>query len=159
MIDNITAMYLTNFTHTSLRISRLLTLLIAFVVIAVVTVGCQKKRDLTPISGRVLYEGKPLSHGVVSFQPESGQPSFGTIQSDGTFQLTCRGEGNGATVGKNRIRITCYEQNQKAAKGQGDFIYGKPLIPKKYLSCQTSGLEVDVRPGANEPIILNLTNK
>jgi hypothetical protein len=123
--------------------------------------GCGKNRPLAPITGKVTYRGKPLTFGTVVFQPPSGQPATGAIQPDGTFQLTTRGEGEGAVVGKNRVRIACYEgqnPNSKASAAGREIMLGKPLIPRKYLSYDTSEIILEVRPGVNEPFILNLTD-
>ena len=37
-------------------------------------------------------------------------------------------------------------------------VMGKSLIPQKYLSSETSGITVDVKPGNNEPIIFGLAD-
>lgn len=136
-----------------------LTTLIAF--------GCGKaRRALAPVAGKVSYQGQPLRFGTVIFQPESGQYATGAIQSDGTFQMTTRGEGDGVAVGKNRVRIVCMEGQDpvktNAAKqkgGRGEAGLGQALIPEKYSSCDTSGLVIDVRPGANEPVVLELSGR
>jgi hypothetical protein len=89
---------------------------------------------------------------------EFGQPATAAIQPDGTFTVVTRGEGSGTAVGKRRIRVACYEAqdpNREAIGGDEDTL-GKSLIPEKYTSFETSGLTVDVQPGRNEPLILEL---
>ena len=72
--------------------------------------GCgEKTRQRVPFQGEVRYNGQPLKFGTVMFQPAAGQPSRADIQPDGTFILETPGEGPGAVVGLNKIRITCYE--------------------------------------------------
>lgn len=118
--------------------------------------GCGRTdRELAPITGKVLYNGKPLEFGAVMIEHEYGQPATAAIQPDGTFTMATRGEGEGAVVGKRRVRIACYE-----AQGPGgpiDDTLGASLIPAKYTSFETSGLAVDIKPGGNEPIEFNLT--
>lgn len=130
-------------------------------------IGCGKtRRALAPVTGKVSYQGQPLRFGTVIFQPESGQYATGVIQPDGTFQMTTRGEGDGVAVGKNMVRIVCLEgqdpaKNSAAQKkgSRGEAGLGRTLIPEKYSSCDTSGLVVDVRPGVNEPVVLELSGR
>jgi hypothetical protein len=139
-----------------------LLLYVALLTFAVAAMGCQKSGpELAPVSGKVNYQGKPLPFGTVVFLPESGRTSTGNIQPDGTFQMVTSGRGDGAAVGKNKVRIACYTNQDPAKKGPGGaglagITPGEPLIPQKYLSCETSGVEVEVRSGANDPVVLEL---
>jgi hypothetical protein len=135
--------------------------------IAVAMPGCSKaRRDLAVVTGKVTYNGAPLRFGTVIFQPEAGQYATGLIRPDGSFQMQTRGEGGGVPVGKNRVRFVCFAHQDPskpvAAKGDGPPSEGSPmgpsLIPQKYLSCATSGIIVDVRPGENEPLTFDLTD-
>jgi hypothetical protein len=98
------------------------------------------------------------------FQPVSGQYATGAIQPDGTFQMQTRGEGAGVPVGKNAVRIVCFASQNPAAKptamkagpGRGETPQETPLIPRKYLSCETSGITLDVRSGHNESFTFKL---
>lgn len=146
---------------------RILVVLLMAAAIAVSASGCGKsRRDLATVTGKVTYKGKPLQFGTVVFQPAAGQYATGAIQPDGTFQMTTRGEGNGCPVGKNAVRIACFAEQDPAAKpgelkvgpGFGEPSLGKPLIPRKYLSCETSGITVEVRSGANEPLVFSLVD-
>ena len=130
--------------------------------------GCGKAtRDRAVVTGTVTYHGKPLRFGTVIFEPEAGQFATGAIQPDGTFRMTTRGEGEGAPVGKCKVRLVCFAHQDPsakpvAAKGDGPPGEGLPmgpsLIPKKYLSSETSGFIVDVKPGENEPLVFELTD-
>ena len=131
----------------------------------VVAVGCGgNRRPLTPVTGKVTYQGKPLRFGTVILQPESGQYATGAIQQDGTFMMTMRGEGDGAAVGRNMVRIVCLEGQDPAkaasanGRSRGEAGLGRSLIPEKYQSCETSGISVDVRPGGNDPVVLDLSS-
>lgn len=136
-------------------------LLIALVALSPGSIACRKTRAMAPVSGTVIWQGRPLRFGVVMFQPEHGQPAVGTIQADGTFHMTTRGEGDGAAVGLNQVRIACYEgqgQTGEPIPNEGERPLGTPLIAAKYLSYQTSGIIVVVRPDANPPLVLELTD-
>ena len=124
--------------------------------------GCGKSRELAPVTGKVTYRGQPLRFGRVVFQPASGQFASGDIQPDGTFCMITQGEGDGAPVGENQVRIVCFEgedpNRKKRTGGVPDEIvgFGKSLIPKKYASCSTSGIVVNVQSGTNDPVIIEL---
>lgn len=159
--------------NTSLRNDDRLTrrsaiLLVAGLSASLSQLGChQGRRKLAPVTGRVTYRGQPLRFGTVILQPESGQYAIGEIQPDGTFSMATRGEGQGAAVGKNSVGIACYEGQApgrapsappsmaSTAPPPADI----PLIPRRYLSHETSGIVVDVLPGRNEPLILDLKDE
>jgi hypothetical protein len=136
--------------------------LAALLAVAATVTGCGKGRALAPVSGKVTYQGKSLPYGRVMLQPQSGQPSTGDIQSDGTFQMVTPGEGTGASVGKNMVLIVCRERpspeaKAKAAAARQETSPGRSLIPEKYSSYDTSGITVDVHPGSNEPLVMTLS--
>ena len=136
-----------------------LPLLAVVPMLTVTLIGCKKSGpELAPFTGKVTYNGKPLRFGCVVFLPESGRTSTGDIQPDGTFRMVTSGRGDGAVVGKNKVRITCFTNQDPSRKGPGGagIALGKPLIPKKYASEETSGIEVEVQSGANDPIVFEL---
>jgi len=94
-------------------------------------------------------------------RPEGGQPARADIGPDGAFTMETPGEGRGAIVGLNKVRVACYE-GQRDGYATADPLaepsLGKLLIPRRYTSFHTSGLEVEVRPGRNEPIVFELTD-
>ncbi len=120
--------------------------------------GCGERRPLAPVTGRVLYDGQPLESGTVSFQPEYGQPATAVIQPDGTFVLRTVGEGSGAVVGRNRVRVACYAAPNSGTTEGGEGELGRLLIPVKYTDYETSGLAVEVQPGKNDPILIELSS-
>ena len=137
-------------------------LLAVLLTIAVAAIGCGRHGpELAPVNGKVTYQGKPLPFGAIVFLPESGRTSTGDIQPDGTFQMVTSGRGDGAAVGKNKVRIACFTSQDPSKKGPGGaslagIALGDPLIPQKYLSCETSGLEVEVQSGSNDPVVFEL---
>lgn len=119
--------------------------------------GCRRGPAMAPASGKVTYNGQPLKFGSVTFQPSSGQPARGEIQSDGTFSLSTYKLNDGAAIGPHKVKIACYE-SQRAPKpaGGGEQTLGKSLIPTNYTLFDQSGLTADVRPGNNEPFVFEL---
>jgi len=121
--------------------------------------GCSRGPQIVPVKGKVLYNGEPLEFGSVMFQPEAGQPARAEIQPDGTFELTTESPGDGATVGPNRVRVTCYEAQGAAASGsEGEMALGKSLIPRRYTDVDTSGIVIDVPPGGQDDVVVRLTD-
>lgn len=114
---------------------------------------------MVPVSGTVTFNGKPLEFGSIMFQPPSGQPAQGQIQSDGSFTLSTYKPGDGAVIGKHKVRIACYEsQKRGAVKGPGEQALGKLLIPVRYTILEQSGLTADVREDS-EPFEFKLSGQ
>ncbi|MCA9184822.1 MAG: hypothetical protein R3E01_20010 [Pirellulaceae bacterium] len=69
-------------------------------------------------------------------------------------------KGEGAAVGTNQVRITCFPSQKPDATndGGGELALGRSLIPTHYNSFGSSGLTVDVQPGENEPFNIELTD-
>jgi len=126
--------------------------------VSVAVVGCDRGPEIVPVTGTVLYNGEPLPFGSVTFQPPSGQPARGEIRGDGTFELSTYRRGDGAVVGKHKVKIACYEsQHPAAVKGPGEQSLGRSLIPTNYTLLDQSGLVAEVRPGENEPFVFDLS--
>ena len=133
--------------------------MIALVCLSVVS-GCQPKSDLAPVRGKVLFNGQPLKFGSVMFQPEFGQPARSIIRSDGSFELWTEIEGDGARIGKNEVRVTCFEGQRPAVNhGEGEPALGKSLIPMKYTSFAHSGLTYVVQPSGHPDVVLELKDE
>jgi hypothetical protein len=96
--------------------------------------------SLIPVKGKVTYKGKPLTKGVVKFEPDGyGRKARGQLQSDGTFVLTTDKDGDGAVAGHHQVSIT----------GTGSHP-AKEVVPKKYTQRVTSQLTADVDPEHTE---------
>ena len=121
--------------------------------------GCGEKQfPVAPAEGKIICQGKPLECGSVIFQPRTGPPARGKIQSDGTFVLSTYGNGDGAMIGTHRVRIACFENQRPGAipdNPQAEPTLGRPLVPRRYTNIQTSGLQVEVK-SSNEPFVLDL---
>lgn len=97
-------------------------------------------RKLADVSGKVSYQGKPLTMGSVLFQPKSGPLAEGLIQSDGTYKL--KGE-----IGPNTVTIVSRDPEAPGAD-PGKRTPTKSHIPEVYASPQ-GGLNFDVKAGSN----------
>ena len=110
--------------------------------------GCSESLELPktfPVGGRVTYNGEPVPKGTVTFQPDQGQSAVGEIQSDGSYHLTTFAQGDGALPGHHRVFIVANTADPTKMPGSSPgWTPPKELVPKKYNSAETSGLEATV---------------
>src|SRR5581483_8644754 len=102
-------------------------------------------------------DGTPLTRGLVVFErADDGPPvtARGTVQPDGTYQLSTAKPGDGVPPGRykalvNPLDLSDVPDDQK-----------KLPFDVKYTRLDTSGLEFDVKPGPNDfPIKLDRPKK
>ena len=87
----------------------------ACIVLAAATVlpcwGCKTNEgphigSTVPVKGKITYQGKPISQGRIIFEPtDASRPAHGTINKDGTFELSTFKHGDGAVPGTHRITV------------------------------------------------------
>lgn len=87
-----------------------------------------------PVKGKVTLNGKPLTKGMVTFEPDSGREAHGDIKSDGTYVLTTFKEGDGAVPGTHRVAVS------NAGRS----------VPNKYTHVSSSKIELEVSDGKTE---------
>lgn len=128
-------------------------------------VGCNKGPELTPVTGTVEFDGKPVESGTISFYPASGgRPAVGKLGPGGHYQLSTLQEGDGALLGEHKVTI----DSRKVIDGlpepkslqeeieQANNNERRPspkvvwIVPKKYRAQATSGLTASVNQGSNE---------
>ena len=77
-------------------------------------IGCGSGGDfpVAPVRGRVLCEGQPVPHVRVFFEPLEtdrsaivGKQAIAVTEADGTFVLSTYGTGDGAVIGRHRVRV------------------------------------------------------
>lgn len=108
--------------------------------------GCESGPPTAPVSGVVTLDGVPLEFGYVMFQPNTGQPAQGVIQSDGSFELMSLAPGDGAQIGTHRVSVICNEGHRPTESGapSGGGSLGRLLIPLAYTRGNMSGITADV---------------
>ena len=125
--------------------------------------GCGPSGPATaPVQGKVIFQGKPVTTGMVLFYPSEGRASNGPIAGDGTYQL--RG---GALVGSHRVTIKATEVHDAPPEpksfdeemqgiGVGPPIGRGPrvvwLVPQTYSNRGTSPLTAEVFAGQENVI-------
>jgi hypothetical protein len=126
---------------TTRRIFTSSTSLPAIVLMASVLSGCGS--EMAAVQGSVAHEGKPLSGGKIIFTPVAeGQPAFGMIQPDGTFQLSTQRENDGARAGQYRVSVL---GDRPAKEGAPRMIFSAP-----------EEFSVDIRSGQNNEVPIHI---
>ena len=111
--------------------------------------GCGDGRPArVPVSGQVLIDGQPLTHGYVRFTPANSRASTGQLDSQGRFTLTCFESGDGAVIGTHKVSVMAQEPiGQESIKWHA---------PKKYADPETSNLTQQIT-APTDSIVINLT--
>lgn len=133
--------------NSSSIVTRLGAVLLASALSAAI-VGCSKHeqtlKDRAIISGVVIYDGKPLPAGTITFQAADGTTTTAVPIREGGKYSTPR-----APLGKNAVSISTISVQ-----------YGNPAayvaIPDKYGDPKLSGLTTDVQAGTNQNVDFNL---
>ncbi len=120
---------------------------------AMLVVGCEAKRPLGKVAGRVTFRGKPLNQGTVIFSNEPEGVGFQTpIQADGTYLGEVK-DGYGLPPGSYKVAIRPPQPRPSmdvmappvsANAEQAD-------IPAQYRDWETSGFTANVVVGENPP--------
>lgn len=106
--------------------------------------------DLLPVSGRVFYDGQPLTTGTVSFHPlgATGHVPTGVIDKEGRYTLSTAYQ-PGAPPGRYKAVIHATEPTLQAP-GKASPGLPKSIIPDRYNQGATSPFEFEVKPDAPE---------
>lgn len=109
-------------------------LLLGFILTSIAFAGgCGDGRPgRVQVSGQVLIDGEPLSHGSIQFVPSGGRPAVAKLDDQGKFTLSTYGKYDGVIPGEHLIAINGSEELSSSKK--------KWHAPKKYFNHKTSGL-------------------
>jgi hypothetical protein len=112
--------------------------LVITAVLAALAVGCGRQKPTTEVQGKVTYNDKPVTAGMLKFVPDSGEPVQVSIGIDGTYRAT------DLPPGKYRVAVeTLAFRNLKPPPPNMKVGGGRPVyvpIPGKYEKPDTSGL-------------------
>lgn len=119
------------------------------ILINLIITGCSgDDRGLAPVSGTVLFNGKPLPNAGVIFTPDEDniRVGVGSTDKDGKYRLTSFQINDGAKIGKHTVTIRAYEIPDGPPKAADDItnVRGKMLTPFKYARPESSGLTAEV---------------
>jgi hypothetical protein len=127
--------------------------LLALLSLGLLLAGCNRGPGLVPVSGRVMFEGKPVKEVIVNFQPAqttAGNGALGGTDADGRFTLTdSRGQA-GAYPGEYKVlfypALPAGGKEGDAADVVGGGFRGRS-IPAIYLNVNSTPLKATVPPG------------
>jgi hypothetical protein len=105
-----------------------------------------------PVSGQVVYQGKPLEGASVTFSPLEGtHGGAGQTDVEGRFSLTTFEANDGVPAGKYRVTVTKAEaivtphpDDPGAVNLPPLKVEQRHLIPERYSSPETSDLTAEV---------------
>ena len=141
---------------------RFCVLLSSFVLFAA---GCGpkpvEKPRTAPVTGVVLYRGKPVEGAMVSLLTEQvSQAATGTTDADGKFTLSTFQPNDGAVPGSHRATVIKLDPELQQKPGEDANAYtsrvlgkdpGRSLLPAKYASVRTTILTPQIKAdGPNE---------
>jgi hypothetical protein len=129
---------------------------------ALAAMGCGNAGGVgkaVPVSGKVLLDGKPLTGGQVTFNPDAGNTSklvpFGQIGADGSYTLSTTSVTEtvkGAPPGKYKVTVS----TDVPMMGTGDVVKPAAINPKyknpaqtdlvvEVVESKTSGYDLDLK--------------
>lgn len=116
----------------------------------VVLSGCSRNPYDGDVSGVVSLDGQTIGPGVVVFAPASldQNPSRGNIDNHGRYYMITK-HSRGLHPGKYKVAVQVYDTSTPLAPGERLMEQPEPVVPEKYLSPTTSGLEREVVAGKN----------
>jgi hypothetical protein len=107
--------------------------------------------SMAKVHGRVMYLGKPVTKGTISFKATDPdrRNATGQIDADGYYTLQTENPGDGIEVGAYYVSISSRDDPVL------DYIPATPvppkyLVPAKYENPETAGLLKAVTRGGNE---------
>ncbi|HUT95177.1 MAG TPA: hypothetical protein VMY37_37335 [Thermoguttaceae bacterium] len=127
--------------------TRWIRLVCASVVLLLGVTGCFRRGpELAPVTGTVTLDGEPLAGAQVEFKPMRGNPSYGTTDQLGRYELKYTKDKTGGVVGSHVVRITT--QTTAVDPETGSEIQVPQGVPERYN--ERSQLIREVKPGENQ---------
>jgi hypothetical protein len=124
-------------------------------ILCILLVGCHRDPPTYAVSGKVKFpSGAPVRMGTVETKSrDTGLQARGTIESDGSFQLTTFRPGDGAVAGIHDCVVVQIVMTE--GTGVGGSTYG--VVDPKHNSYHTSGLTIEVKPNETNEVLLEVT--
>ena len=114
--------------------------------------GIDDAPEVAPVTGTVLWNGKPLEEGTIVFHPTSGRSASGTIKGGEIVEVTTTTKGDGAPVGENKVTVFATKPDPKDTSGMGTI----SLIPVKYNDVKKSGLNATIKSNQENSVAFDL---
>lgn len=114
--------------------------------------GVDDAPEVAPVTGTVIWNGKPLDEGTIVFHPASGRSASGTIKGGEIIEVTTTVKGDGAPVGENQVTVFATKPDPKDTSGMGTI----SLIPARYNDVKKSGLKATIKGDAENEVNFDL---
>lgn len=124
--------------------------------LVLLVVGCGRE-DIyamqAEISGKVLYQGRPVPGGCVTFLSDRGVPVYATLDADGSYHVRAPlGELKVSVYNRTLLIDPRSARNRASRPPEGDVPVQTPTgtyvpIPEKYSAVETSGLTYHAERG------------
>jgi hypothetical protein len=128
--------------------------------------GCGNKRlDVNPVRGKVVYNGQGVPQAIVTLFPIDATDErakkmrpFAYAGFDGQFEIKTYIDGDGAPPGKYRVSVMVPVGAPRGSKDRrvdgptdpsGPKVNVPPAIVTKYANVDTAGIEVEIQDGEN----------
>jgi hypothetical protein len=144
-------------------------------VLVVVATGCSDPPDprqrVVPVTGRVLFKGKPVVHARVTFLAQGApRQAVGETDSDGRFVLSTWGEDDGAALGEHVITVLLPQAATPMREvSEGDYAAAMEAqrsqqaaadgLPAHYANAKTSDLRCKVTESGPNDFDLELEDR
>ena len=130
-------------------------------VVALAGASCADQHGLSPVSGKVTYQGSPAAGAAVFFQRRGADPMsehviMGIVQEDGSFELACGSLGKGAPPGEYDVLI---EWKRMTGQGKGRPQHGPDQLKGRYADRKRPLLHATVEARATELLPFELTDR
>lgn len=118
--------------------------------------GDDGRPERVPVSGTVMYNGKPLENAGVTFVPkgEGKRSATGATDAQGRYRLTTFDTNDGAIIGNHDVAFYAVKDDNRNPDGTPRYSEEDPrwkppksIIPDKYGDPRKSGLTKEVTKG------------
>lgn len=130
-----------------------------YLAVLAATAGCGTKEaipETAPVTGVVLYQGKPVDQAVVTFYPVQGAPGTARTNAEGKFVLTTHRAEDGAVPGNHTVTVQLMPEG--GVPGMEAQSTGATPLPVKYANVDSSPLKIEVKAGEPNDVKLELTD-
>ena len=137
-------------------------LVLAGLATILVATGCSNKPRPYPVNGQIVFDdGEPLTGGRIEVRSlEHPLVARGSVDRDGKFQLTTYEFNDGAVAGKHEVLIVKkFTANIDDVAKHAKHAALARTLDSKYTRYRTSGLTIDVEPGDNNEVKLQVTSE
>ena len=123
----------------------------ALVLLATAPTGCKNSKMFGTVSGKVTFQGEPVSEGLVLLtNTEQGIYVSAELRPDGSFDVVTAG-GFGLVPGTYQVAVTPPRVEFPSDPREAPpIIREHPNIPAKYHDATTSELTFNVKEGENQ---------